>query len=72
MFFLIQNGSQQAGKRPRCSLAFWTGVKLQIWNGRLWQDSSKCFSDLTIYHQWEREPTPQQVRRAKLRLHPRH
>jgi hypothetical protein len=68
MFLLIANGRNQCGKRPSTSLAFYTGVKLQIWNGRLWRDSSKKLGDVTIYARWEREPTPQQLRREKQKL----
>jgi hypothetical protein len=70
MFLLIGNGFKQPGKRPPTSLAFHTGVKLQIWNGREWRDSSKKLGEITVYARWEREPTPQQIRRAKARLSP--
>jgi hypothetical protein len=70
MFLLVHNGFAQPGKRPPCSLAFYTGVKLQIWNGREWRDSSKKFGDVTVYARWEREPTLRQIRLAKQRLSP--
>lgn len=70
MYLLIRNGFTKVGKRPPCSLAFYTGVKLQIWNGREWRDSSKKLGEVTVYARWEREPTPQQIRREKLRLKP--
>ena len=70
MFLLIRNGFLQVGKRPPCSLAFYTGVKLQIWNGREWHDSTKRLGEVTVYARWEREPTPQQIRWEKQRLRP--
>ena len=70
MFLLIGNGFKQPGKRPPTSLAFYTGVKLQIWNGTVWRDSSKQLGEVTVYARWEREPTPQQIRRAKQKLAP--
>lgn len=70
MFLLIGNGFRRVGQRPPTSLAYHTGVKLQIWNGRDWRDSRKTLDDVTVYARWEREPTPAQVRRAKHRLTP--
>jgi hypothetical protein len=68
MFLLIGNGKPRAGQRPPTSLAFYTGVKLQLWNGTLWRDSNKALEDVMVYAQWLREPTPQQVSRAKAKL----
>jgi hypothetical protein len=70
MFLLIKNGFQRVGCRPSTALAFYTGVKLQIWNGRLWRDSQKGLGDVTVYARWERQPTPAQVREEKQRLAP--
>jgi hypothetical protein len=70
MFLLIGHGSKQAGKRPPTRLAFYTGVKLQIWNGREWRDSAKKLGEVTVYERWEREPTPRVIRWAKARLSP--
>jgi hypothetical protein len=70
MFLLIGTGFKQIGKRPPTSLAFYTGVKIQIWNGRIWRDSAKNLGDVTIYARWEREPTPRQIRWEKKRLIP--
>jgi hypothetical protein len=36
MFLLIGNGFTRPGNRPSCSLAFHTGVTLQIWHGQTW------------------------------------
>jgi hypothetical protein len=68
MFLLIGNGFMRVGQRPPCSLAFYTGVKLQIWTGREWRDSRKKLGDVTVYARWEREPTPAQIRWEKRRL----
>jgi hypothetical protein len=70
MFLLIGNGFRRAGQRPPTSLAFYTGTKLQIWNGRAWRDSRKTLGDVTIYARWEREPTPAQIRWEKQQLIP--
>jgi hypothetical protein len=70
MFLLIGNGFTRIGQRPPTSLAFYTGVKLQIWNGRVWRDSSKKLGEVTVYARWERQPTPAQIRWEKQRLAP--
>lgn len=70
MYFLIGNGFRRPGQRPPTSLAFHTGVKLQIWNGRAWRDSAKTLGEVTVYARWEQEPTPSQIRWAKRKLAP--
>jgi hypothetical protein len=70
MFLLIGTGVRRIGQRPPTSLAYYTGVTLQIWNGHLWRDSTKKLGEVTIYARWERQPTPAQIRWEKQRLAP--
>lgn len=70
MYLLIEWGCKQSGKRPPCRLAFSTGTTLQTYDAGQWHDSTKKLHEVVVHARWEREPTPQQIRRAKLALAP--
>jgi hypothetical protein len=65
MYLLIGNGFKHPGKRLPTSLAFYTGVKLQIKRPQGWRDSTKRLGDVIVYARWTQEPTPQQLQEAK-------
>ncbi len=69
VFALIGWGGTTPGHRPATRLAFIMADRIQTWNGRVWRNCAKKPGEVTIYKNWgRREPTAQQVRRAKMAL----